>query len=414
NACFDSDKNFQIGFRTNLLRYFTGSRSTFNKHGDHQGTTIFAGATAMKQPSIIREPARRLTLGLSGSMSENPPRPFWGHKPTAFATIIVDLYRAAADPSISEMMLDLKGLSLGLGQAQELREAMTYFKSRGKHITCYLTAPNNIGYYIASAADRILIPPVCQLNLVGLRAELSFYAGTLEKLGARVDLMRIGDYKTASERFTQTAASEENREQVNRILDGIYNQFVSGIAEGRCISPDSVRNIIDNGPFTSAEALQYRLVDGLSYRDEVGKTFLSRMPEISFYRYHEDTLLNDDWRRPEVLAVVVADGDIAYDGRSLADFGGGTKATPRLLGQALERAVNTPEVKGIVLRVNSPGGLALAGEDIYRSAQIAADRKPLLVSMANVAASGGYYIAMSAERIYANPGTITGSIGIYG
>jgi len=414
NAYVDSDKNFQIGFRTNLLKYFAGSKGGFNKHADHRGTTAFVGATAMKQASIIKEPARRLALGISGSTPENPPRPYWGHKATAFTTLVLGLYRAAADPLISEMVLDLKGLSLGLGQAQELREALKYFRNRGKKITCYLISPNNISYFIASAADRILIPPVCQLNLVGLRAELTFYAGTLEKLGARIDLMRIGDYKTAPERYTQTAATEENREQLNRILDEIYTKFVTGIAEGRNITPDSVRRIIDNGPFTSKEAIEYRLVDGLSYRDELSEKFLSRMPEVSFCRYHKDTLINDDWRTPPVLAVVVAEGDITYSENSLTEYQGGSKATPRLLSRAFKRAMNTPEVKGIVLRINSPGGLALASEDIYRSAQKAADCKPLLISMANVAASGGYYIAMPAERIYANPATITGSIGIYG
>ncbi|GAG44827.1 unnamed protein product, partial [marine sediment metagenome] len=141
------------------------------------------------------------------------------------------MYRAAEDPSISEMILSLRSLSLGFGQAQELREALRFFKSKNKTIVCHLSYPNNIAYFVASAADSILISPVSQLNLVGLRAELSFYAGTLEKLGIKADLMRIGDHKTAAERYTRRAATEQNRQQINRLLDDIYDQFVTAIAK---------------------------------------------------------------------------------------------------------------------------------------------------------------------------------------
>ncbi|MBN1213703.1 MAG: signal peptide peptidase SppA, partial [candidate division Zixibacteria bacterium] len=156
------------------------------------------------------------------------------------------------------------------------------------------------------------------------------------------------------------------------------------------------------------------LVDGLSYRDELHEKYLSGRPEISFYRYLADTLLNDDWRQPPVLAVIVAEGDITYRGDFLSSLQGEKTVTPYQMSRAFNRAISDPRVKGLVLRINSPGGYALAGEDIYRTAWKAAERKPLLVSMASVAASGGYYIAMPARRIFANPAAITGSIGIYG
>ncbi|MBN1211184.1 MAG: S49 family peptidase, partial [candidate division Zixibacteria bacterium] len=285
NGFIDSDKNFEFGIRVNLLKYFVGARGGFTDAGDHRNTTAFFGATALRQPSVIREPSRRLALGIAGRISENPPRPVFGRARTPFAVLLTGLYRAATDPTIAETVIDLKGPALGFGQAQELSEALLYFKSKGKRITCYLTSPNNIAYYIASVADKILIPPVSQLNLVGLRAELTFYAGTLEKLGVKADLMRIGDYKTSPERYTDTAAGEANREQVNRILDNTFEQFVAAIAEGRKITVDSVKTVIDNGPFTSEEALRFGLVDGLSYRDELHEKYLSGRPEISFYRY---------------------------------------------------------------------------------------------------------------------------------
>jgi len=414
NAFIDSDKNFQIGFRANLLKYFVGERSSFSRDGDHYGTTVFAGGTSVRQPSLIRERGRRLSMSMSGRPAENPTQPVFGRKRQSFVSYLLTIYRAADDPSVSELIVNLNGLSLGFGQAQELRDALVYFKSRGKQVTCHIKTANNIAYYVASAADQILIPPVSQLNLIGLRAELTFYAGTLDKLGVKIDLMRIGEYKTAAETYTLREGTEENRRQINRILDDLYAQFVAGIADGRGIPADSMADIIDNGPFTSAEAIEYGLVDGLSYRDEVKKNFLTSLPEVSFRRYLTDTLQNDSWRRRPTLAVVVAEGEVSTNRRSTRPFSRPSDVTPRLMDRAFSQARRDSDVKGIVFRVNSPGGFALAGEDIYHSVERAGRRKPIVVSMGNVAASGGYYIAMPAEQLYACEGTITGSIGIYG
>ncbi|MCK4302201.1 MAG: signal peptide peptidase SppA, partial [candidate division Zixibacteria bacterium] len=217
-----------------------------------------------------------------------------------------------------------------------------------------------------------------------------------------------------AEKYARASSSPENRRQINRILDDLYDQFVSGIAEGRGLTVDSVKGIIDNGPFTSKEALEYGLVDGLSYRDELSSSKLSPLPEVSFRKYLADTLLNDGWPERPVLAVVVADGEIAPDAGGLSPFGRGHSVRPRPMDRAFERAAVEPRVKGIIFRIDSPGGRALAAESIHRSCEKARARKPIIASMANVAASGGYHIAMSCDRLFANPASITGSIGIYG
>jgi len=413
-AGIDSDKNFQVGARANLLKYFVGHQSDFDKNGHGGRTTVFVGSTTRRQASLIPESKRRLLLGVAGQPAENPPRPIIGRKRMPFAHLVLTIYRAADDPSIGEMVLSLNGLTLGFGQAQELREAVRYFKSHGKGVICYLSSPNNVSYYVASIADQILIPPVSQLRLVGLRAELTFYAGTLSKLGVNVELLKVGEHKTAAETYTRTASSAENRQQINRLLDDLYDQFVEAIAEGRGLTVDSVVSLIDNGPFTSTEALAFDLVDGLSYRDELMEEYLDRMPEVSFRHYLADTLLNDDWRPVPKIALVVAEGEITSDSDSRSPLASSDKLTPSLLSKALNRARNNPDVKGIILRVNSPGGWALASEVIYHQTVRASEKKPFIVSMSNVAASGGYYISMSAERIFADPATITGSIGIYG
>ncbi|HWR84249.1 MAG TPA: signal peptide peptidase SppA [Candidatus Deferrimicrobium sp.] len=407
-----SDKEFQVGLRANLQQYFTGVQSFFTSKGRHTRTTAYLGATNSRQASLIPPSRHRLTLDVGGRLRENPPQPVFGRRETSFIALLLTIHRAADDPSIAQMLLRLDSPRLGLAQAQELREALLRFRERGKTIVCHATAPNNIGYFIASATDSILIPPVSQLNLVGLRAELSFYAGTLEKLGAKADLMRIGAYKSAAEMYTEKVATEENRAQINRLLDDLYDQFVTAIADGRQISADSVRKIIDGGPYTSEEARRFGLVDGLSYRDELDRSVISDLPEISFRQYQKDTLLNDGWPAVPKIAVVVAEGDIA--GNTASVFGGGDDVTPAVMERAFTVARRAPDVRGIVFRINSPGGLALAGEEIYRSVRRAGEEKPIVVSMANVAASGGYYVAMPCRKLFSNPATITGSVGIYG
>ncbi|UCD64602.1 MAG: signal peptide peptidase SppA [Candidatus Zixiibacteriota bacterium] len=414
NGFIDSDKNFQVGVRANFLQYFVGTRYNSDRDGNHLGTTGFAGATSRKQPSLIKERTRRLALSISRRPHENPARPVFGKKERSLLTTLLNIYRAADDPGIGEMVLSLDRLSLGFAQAQELREAIRFFRSRGKPVICHMTYPSNISYYVASGCDKILIPPVSQLNLVGLRAELTFYAGTLEKLGIKVDLMRIGRYKTAAESLTRESATEENREQVNRLLDDLFDQFAGGIAEGRGISKDSVAAIIDGGPYTSEQALAFGLVDGLSYRDEMTNEFLAKMPEVSFRKYLTDTLINDDWGVRPAIAVVVADGEMTFDRGAKGPFSEATDVTPSKMKKAFGRAKADRDIKGVVFRINSPGGLALAGEEIYHAAQRTAEVKPVIVSMSNVAASGGYYIAMPGKHLVTNPATITGSIGIYG
>lgn len=412
NGYLDSDRNFQIGFRTNLLKYFAGAKSTFDRRGHHFQTTAYVGATNQRQTSIIPEPKKRIAMDVSGGSSENPPQPVFGNKQTPFITVLSGIYRAAEDPAIREMIINLRNLRLGFGQAQELRQALDYFKAARKRIICHISSPNNIAYFVGSVADTILIPPVSQLRLVGLRAELTFWAGTLEKLGVKIELLRVGEYKTAPEAYTRTAATEQNREQTNRLLDDLYEQFVETIARGRGLAPDSVRRLIDAGPYTSQEALEAGLVDGLSYRDNVRADYAGSMPEISFRSYQADTLLNNSWTPSPVLAVVVAEGEISSGSDSPLERS--TRVRPGPMARALSRASHDSNVRGIVLRINSPGGFALAGEQIYHEVSKAAKRKPLVVSMGNQAASGGYYMAMPAQRLIADPASITGSIGIFG
>lgn len=409
----DSDKNFSLGVRVNLLKHFVGSQSSFDRNGNDIRTTAYYGATSLRQKSVLKEKGRRLSLKMSGRVRENPPQPIFGRKATSFASLIQSINRAARDDSINEMVLRLSSFSPGFGRAQELRTALIDFRATGKRVICHLGRPGNLGYYIASVCNSILIPPVSQFNLTGLRAELTFYKGLMDKIGVRAEMLRIGDHKTGPERYTENESTDQNRAQVNRILDELYDQFVEGIASARDMKTEALKEIINQAPYTSTEALELGLVDGLSYADDLQSSFLEKMPEISFRSYQADTLTDRTWGRPAIVAVVPIEGEIAYGSRGSL-ISPPTEATPRRMARSLGLAVADPQVKAIVLRINSPGGLALAGDEIYHEVEKASRKKPVVISMANVAASGGYYVAMPGERIFVNPACVTGSIGIYG
>jgi protease-4 len=410
----DSDENFNLGIRANLLKYFVGNESRFNKHGGGRGTTIYAGTTDVRQESLVPWYNRRLTIDVPEVLAENPPKPVFGKKSRSLYSVISSIYRAADDPSIKELIFKLRQPTVGFAQAQEIRDALKYFREKGKTVICHLSMPNNLGYYIAAASDSILIPPVSQLNLIGLKAELTFYGSTMAKIGVEADIVKIGAYKTAAETLTREESSAENKEQINRLLDNIYEQFLNGIAEGRDISADSVKKIIDNGPFTSSDALNYGLVDGLTYADDVSNGFLNSLPEISLNIYEKDTLLNDGWPSKPEIAVVVAAGEISYSEGGILPWQGRDFASPEGLKRAFSQAEKNRKVKAIVFRVNSPGGLALASEEILHTSRQTAEKVPLVVSMSDLAASGGYFISMAGEKLFAQSGTLTGSIGIFG
>lgn len=414
NGSVDSHRNFELGGRVNLLEGFLGSKSRFDRHGNSLGTTMFAGTTTLKQPSIIKQPPQRLIVPLSQFGAENPARPIFGKSSPAFVSLIVTLHRAAHDPAVREVLFVSDGLHLSFAQTQEVRQAVNQLRLAGKTVVFHDDSPSNLSYYLASAADRIVVPPVCEVYLVGLRAELSFYAGTMEKLGVKADMMRIGDYKSAVEPYTQTASSEASKSQLNRLMDDLYGQLVDGIATGRKLPGDSVRLLIDNGPYTSVDAERSGLVDQLAYRADYVHELDKKLRSVSYAGYVADTLVTGSWNIPPKIAVVVADGEIVGKYDKGSPLGGDPEVSVKSMSVALSQAEQDRRVKGIVLRVDSPGGDALASDVISQAVNRVAKKKPLVVSMGGVAASGGYYVSLPARRMFADPATITGSIGIFG
>ena len=330
--------------------------------------------------------------------------------------ILKSISKAKADSRISGILLDLKSVRAGMATTEEIRNALLDFKKSEKFIYAYSESYTQGAYYLASVADRIYLYPEGDIDFRGLHANLMFFKGALEKLEIQPEIIRHGKFKSAVEPFMYDKMSDENREQVSTFLHSIWNNILSGIATSRNIQVDELQKIADNIEGRKAEdALRLHLVDKLSYYDEVlsdlkkktNQSEKDKLKFISLRKYTQAYVKNDDYSAKKI-AVVYANGDIV-SGEGDDDEIGSEK-----IAAALRKARLDSSVKAIVFRVNSPGGSALASDIIWRETVLAQKAKPLIVSMGDYAASGGYYISCAADTIVARPNTITGSIGVFG
>lgn len=335
------------------------------------------------------------------------------------------------DDAVAGILLRADTAGLTRSDIQEITTALGSFRQSGKYVLAYALGPGNAGYTLACAADRIVVPPTAVVDLTGLTAGVMFYKELLDKVGVRADFVRAGEYKSAVEPYTRSDMSAPHREMVERLLDDLYRQMTTAIVNGRGFSLDVAGDIIDGGPYTAREALAAGLVDDLAYEDELGELLdslvgedvqLTRAPAAdshsggmtAFMRALQDAAGGRAVRASpnDKIALVHVDGVITT-GRA-AGFVSSGVASSGLVSRAIREAAEDATVKAIVLRVNSPGGSALASDIIWRAVVEAAKAKPVIASMGSVAASGGYYVAMGADHILADPGTVTGSVGVFG
>jgi protease-4 len=365
-----------------------------------------------------------LHLTLNGPIpdrsSDNPFSSFsfdgLGESPMGLNDVLDNLDKAAANPAVKGVFLDLTNLLTGIASIEEIRNALLDFKKSGKFIYAYSEVFTQPTYYLATAADKIYLHPTGLAELKGLRSEILFFKGTLDKLGVEPLVFRHGRFKSAVEPFIQDKLSDSNREQVRTFLTSIWNHMLKGIAEGRKLPEAELRKIASELLVTNAPAAkQFKLVDDLKYRDEVLDMLKTKTGAESIDKL-ELVTLNDikdaedtrEKRKGDKIAVVYAEGDIV-DGEGQDGQIGSVDCS-----KAIRKARLDEKVKAVVLRVNSPGGSALASETIWREVVLTKKIKPVIVSMGNLAASGGYYIAAPADVIVASPNTITGSIGVFG
>jgi protease-4 len=372
-------------------------------------------ALAMRGPGGSLSSRSYLDLDLEGEIPEQPPSElgtFLEKKPPSLRALVDSLDRAAADPRISSVVVRISFLpDSGWATVQELRDGIARFRRSGKQAYAYLEMCGNKEYYLATACSKVYAVPTAIIDVTGLSAEVTFLRGTLDKLGVQAQFEGVGKYKNAPNQFTETGFTEPHREQMDAMLDALYGNYVSAIAQSRGKTEEEVRALVDAGPYDGRGARKAGLVDELLYADEVQER-LHRAERVTPGRYSRTTRGFGLDSRPKV-ALVYAVGEIV-PGESHSSPLGGSFAGSDTVGHALRDAGEDGEVKAIVLRVDSPGGSGTASDVIWREVQKARKKKPVVVSMGDLAASGGYYISMGSDGIVAEPGTITGSIGVFG
>ena len=341
----------------------------------------------------------------------------FGGNPTLLRDITGAIGRARKDDRVAGIMAIIRPYSMGLAKVQEIRDAIQQFRASGKWAHVYLDtagefSSGNSPYYLATAFDEIWLSPGGDVNLYGLHGATTFLRGTLDKLGIYPDFDSIGKYKNAKDIYTEKEMTAAHREATMMYLKDWYDQIVAGIAEGRKIEPARADALINEGPFTGSEALDKGLVDHLAYFDEyedaLKKLSGGDLPVLKFKEYLERRGGRSGRSR---IAVVTGMGLIVTGKSSMDPFAGAVMGSETITG-ALRQAREDRSIKAIVLRVDSPGGSAVASDLIWREVQLARKEKPIIISMSDVAASGGYYISAGANRIVTQPGTITGSIGV--
>jgi protease-4 len=416
----DQDESFSasvtVGF--DLANLGVAGGTFLRDEGDGKArsdaVSITVRASAERYPALFGPSAGLVELSLSGSLPERrrPGLFSAGSGPTLPGTLLL-LDRMRQDPDVGGVLLRIHGLAIGFAQAQEIRSALDRLRAAGKKVLAHVTTADHKGYLIASAADEVRMHPGGSLMLLGLSTSHSFIAKGLSRIGVEADFIRIGKWKTAPDALTREDMSEAHREAENALLDAAFAGLVSGIATGRGKSEADVRTWIDEGPYDSSFAKEKGLVDAVGHWDEWREQLIDDAGHRILTDYGERRPHVRQWGKIRRIAIIHVDGAITSgEDQSLPLVGTHTSGAATL-GRALDGAREDDSVVAVVLRVNSPGGSATASETIYRHAKLLADEKPLIISMGNVAASGGYYIAAAGHHILADPGTITGSIGIF-
>jgi protease-4 len=351
--------------------------------------------------------------------SENPLDEIFGFNDSKIGlnTIINAIENAKYDEKIKGISITSLGVNAGIAQTQAIRNKLVEFKESGKFVMAYADMFDQKSYYFSSVADSIFLNPVGAIDFKGLSSEILFYKDLEDKTGVTMEVIRHGKYKSAVEPFLYNEMSADNREQITTFLTSIWDEMVVDISKSRELTEEVVNNIADNLLGRNATlAMESNLIDDAIYFDQysdklksaVGLLKVDKLSKVSIQDYIASGKGRVLSSASDKIAVIYAQGEIIY-GKGNEDVIG-----QDLIINALRKATESKSVKAIVLRVNSPGGSALASELIWREMKLAGNKKPIVVSMGNVAASGGYYIACSADRIFAEPTTITGSIGVFG
>lgn len=383
------------------------------------GVVMVIGAMRMRGASSPVATRRVLTFDVPSSLEEDEPEVdlfspgSWRRSRLTLFDVLETLHHAADDPQVKALVLHIDGIDWGWAKVAEVRDALGEFRRSGKPVYASLESGGEPEFFLASGADHIAMPPASDLQMNGLTASALFLRGTFDKIGVRPNFLHVGKYKSAVESFTRTDLSEPAREALGAVLGDTYRLLTDSLARARRSTPDSIRAWMDRGPWSAEEAVGLGLVDTLLDGADVDSLVVHRTrgaTPLKLTRYADRQIGS---RSPlSRVALVTATGTIT-SGKSRLSGG------ERLMGaetiiEALRRARTRSSIRAIVLRIDSPGGDATASDEIWHEVVRCRRVKPVVVSMSDVAASGGYYIAAGADTLVADPGTITGSIGIFG
>ena len=342
------------------------------------------------------------------------------------------IQKAKKDKNVKALYLQIESLGISWGRVSELRGALKDFRTSGKKVFVFAEDLGMTEYLVACAADEVILPELGGINLTGLRMEMMFFKDLFDKLGVMGDFLTMGDFKAAGEPFTRNKMSEANRKQWEEMVDDYYGQVAETIAASRPdYTPEKVKELIDEGPFTARQALKLKLIDKISYESAVEDSIKGSLKndKLVLKKNYGKAKSSEDLSSPLAflkllsppkeaklskkpkIAIIYANGSIVT-GKGGSSMFGGTEIGSTTFVEAIRKADAEPTVKAIVLRVDSGGGSALASDLIWKALKDC--KKPVVASMGDVAGSGGYYICCSARKIFCEPGTITGSIGVIG
>lgn len=382
---------------------------------------------------LRRRPIDWVRLELSGSLPELADQPPWWQRrfagavaPISLQSLRRTLERLADAGQVRGVLLVVRDLSAGWASIEGLHEALQTYRAAGKHVVAYLPAADTRAYLAACAADAIIMPPTAYLNLVGLRVEATFLADALRLAGLEAEVVAVSPYKSGGDQLARAAISPEGREQLERLVDARFAGLVAAVTAARGLEPAAVRALIDRAPLLATDACAAGLLDDALYEDELeaylvqsaGQTARgAKLSIVEWGRAARMLPLPLARRQRRYIGVVRVEGAIAQGASRRSPLPlpllGGAMAGADSIIQALRSAEASARVAAVVLHIDSPGGDAFASDLIWREALRLSRSKPLVVSMGDVAASGGYYIAAPARAIFARPATLTGSIGVY-
>lgn len=379
------------------------------------GFTVGVRASTRSWHPLFRRGGQAVVITLGGDLPEQPTGGLFSPRRASFSELVVALDALRDDPRVEAVVLKLRGYDGGWAQTQELRAVLADLRAAGKKVVTHCVTPDTREYYLAVESDRLLLHPAGGVFVTGLAVVSTYLKEAFDALGVQAQFVAIGDWKSFPEMLTREGPSGPAAEQRDRLLDGLWAQLLDGLAAGRKRTNDEARALVDGGPYAAGDALAKGLVDALADDDELDDQVKEAVGHA--------VVLREDWFRPrertdrwgprEHVAVVPIHGSIVDGESAVIPFLGLRFAGSDTVVRAVEAAAANAQAAAIVIRIDSPGGSSVASDRMFRAIRRAAERKPLIVSFGNQAASGGYYAGVGGPEIVASPGTMTGSIGIF-